>query len=160
MAVVVLLALAIALVRREGSPASSTTRSEPSPPTTSITAASTTPPTTATRSDVVPLGPPPHEEGEPEAEGRGSATLTAQRWPLTQVLPKVTPGWRIDYRVDGDHLVLEVTLRAILNRPEQLAAYERDLRRFKAEALAWLGSVGADPAMFTMEWRPAEAAAL
>ena len=55
---------------------------------------------------------------------------TAQRWPLIDALPKDAPGWRIDYRVEGERLVLTVTLRAVLNRSEQLEAYRADLRAY------------------------------
>ena len=116
--------------------------------------------TTTHPSDVVPLAPRPHEEGHPEIEGRGTDTVTAQRWPLVRSLPKTTTGWRIDYRIDAEQLVLVVTLRPVLNHGHQLERYRTDLRRYKAEALDWLRSVGANPAESVIEWRPQEAAAL
>ena len=109
---------------------------------------------------MVPLGPPPHEQEVPEIEGRGTDTVTAQRWPLTASLPKSTPGWRIDYRIDAEQLVLVVTLRPVLNHGHQLERYYADLRRYKAEALGWLGSAGSDPAAHPTEWLPADAAGL
>lgn len=95
-----------------------------------------------------------------EIERRGMGDPLEQRWPLIQVLPKDAPGWRIDYRVEAERLVLTVGLRAVLNRPDQLEAYPADLRAYKAEALEWLRSVGADPADYAIEWRPPEAAGL
>ena len=83
-----------------------------------------------------------------------------RRWPLTLALPKDAPGWRIDYRVEGEQLVLTVTLRAILNRADQLDAYQADLATYKAAALDWLASEGVGPETFAIEWRPPEAAGL
>lgn len=81
--------------------------------------------------------------------------------PLTRRLPRDTPRYRIDYHggADGNPLVLEVELRVILNRPDQLAEYDRQLLACKVEALEWLRSVGADPA-YRIEWNPPEAASL
>jgi hypothetical protein len=84
-----------------------------------------------------------------------------QTQPLVRHLPHDSVHFNVDYLVVGEaELVLEVELRVILNRPEQLATYEADLRAYKAEALEWLRSVGADPAAYAIEWRPAEAATL
>ena len=132
--------------RVESAPAEEpATAPEPRAPEGSLpTATSTVPPTTA----------------RPEIERRGMGDPVAQRWPLTNALPKDAPGWRIDYRVEGERLLLAVTLRAVLNHPEQLEAYRADLRTYKAQALDWLRSMGADPADYRIEWRPPEAAAL
>ena len=113
-----------------------------------------TAPTPSTTTTVPPTTRPP------EIERRGMGDPVAQRWPLTQALPKDAPGWRIDYRVEGERLVLAVTLRAVLNRPDQLEAYRADLRTYKAQALEWLRSTGADAGTYPIEWRPPEAAAL
>jgi hypothetical protein len=92
----------------------------------------------------------------------GPVDRLEQLRPLTQRLPHDEAHFRIDYRVVGAdwQLELEVTLRAILNRPEQLEDYRAQLRAYKAEALAWLRSVGADPAGYHIEYLPPEAAAL
>jgi hypothetical protein len=121
-----------------------TTPESSAPEAPLLTTTSTVPPTTA----------------RAEIERRGMGDPVAQRWPLTNALPKDAPGWRIDYRVEGERLVLAVMLRAVLNRPEQLEAYRADLRTYKAQALDWLRSMGADPAAYPIEWRPPEAAAL
>ena len=102
----------------------------------------------------------PTTTAPPEIERRGMGDPAAQRWPLIEALPRDAPGWRIDYRVEGERLVLTVTLRAVLNRSDQLEAYRADLRAYKAQALEWLRSTGADPAAYAMEWRPPEAAGL
>jgi hypothetical protein len=119
---------------------------EPAPPDKAPAPAPTTtttvPPTTA----------------PPEIERRGMGDPLAQRWPLIDALPKDAPGWRIDYRVEGERLVLAVTLRAVLNRPDQLEAYRAALRTYKAQALDWLRSMGADPGAYPIEGRPPEAA--
>ena len=106
------------------------------------------------------LIPAPTTTAPPEIERRGMGDPAAQRWPLIDALPRDAPGWRIDYRVEGERLVLTVTLRAVLNRPDQLEAYRAALRAYKAQALEWLRSTGADPAAYAMEWRPPEAAGL
>ena len=84
-----------------------------------------------------------------------------QTQPLVRHLPYDHAHFAVDYHVDeAGGLTLEVELRAILNRPEQLPAYEANLRAYKAEALEWLRSVGADPTAYPIEWRPPEVAAL
>jgi hypothetical protein len=122
---------------------------EEPPPTTPVSE-----PTPATTTTIVTTTAPP------EIERRGMGDPTAQRWPLINALPKDAPGWRIDYRVEGERLVLTVTLRAVLNRPEQLEAYRADLRAYKDQALEWLRSRGTDPGTYPIEWRPPEAAGL
>ncbi len=84
-----------------------------------------------------------------------------QTEPLTRRLPHDSDHFRVDYRLDDEgRLVVEIELRAVLNRPEQLAAYEDQLRAYRGEALAWLRSVGADPASLDLLYRPPEAASL
>ena len=81
--------------------------------------------------------------------------------PLTQRLPYDAPHFRVDYRVGAaGELTVQITLKAVLNRPDQLQAYRADLRAYKAEATEWLRSAGADPGALSIEWRPPEAAAL
>lgn len=124
----------------ETAPMETTTPQAPPPASTTTTL----PPTTA----------------PPEIERRGMGDPVASRWPLVELLPKDTPGWRIDYRVEAERLVLVVTLRAVLNRADQLEAYRAALATYKAQALDWLRSAGADPRAYAIEWRPPEAAGL
>lgn len=121
------------VIAEEPAPVETTTSQAPPASTTT-----TLPPTTA----------------PPEIERRGMGDPVARRWPLVELLPKDAPGWRIDYRVEAERLVLVVTLRAVLNRPDQLEAYRTDLATFKAQALDWLRSAGADPQAYAIEWRP------
>lgn len=97
-----------------------------------------------------------------EAQRRlDSVDRLEQTQPITQHLPHDAPHFRVDYRVGAnDALSLQVTLRAILNRPDQLEAYRGDLRAYKAEALDWLRSQGAEPKAYRIEWLPPEAAGL
>lgn len=92
----------------------------------------------------------------------GPVDQLEQLRPLTQRLPHDEAHFRIDYRVVGAdwQLQLQITLRAILNRPDQLEGYRQQLRAYKTEALAWLSSAGADPAGYRIEYLPPEAAAL
>lgn len=97
-----------------------------------------------------------------QAPAVGPVDQLEQLRPLTQRLPHDEAHFRIDYRVVGAdwQLHLQITLRAILNRPDQLEGYRQQLRAYKAEALAWLSSAGADPAGYRIEYLPPEAAAL
>ena len=117
-------------------------------------------PSSAPEATTTTVTPAPTTTAPPEIERRGMGDPAAQRWPLIDALPRDAPGWRMDYRVEGERLVLTVTLRAVLNRPDQLEAYRADLRAYKAQALEWLRSVGADPGAYPIEWRPPEAAGL
>ena len=99
------------------------------------------------------------------AAGAGPDTKTdalERSQPLLHVLPHETSHYTIDYRVlpDGNHLALTITLKAILNRADQLAAYQAELKSYKAEALAFLRSQNQDPAAYQITHGPAEAANL
>lgn len=66
--------------------------------------------------------------------------------PLTRHLPHDSARFRIDYHLDAaGGLFLTIELRVVLNRADQLVGYDEELRTCRAEALAWLRSVGADP---------------
>lgn len=127
----------------------------PAPPpvvkvTTTVEATTTTTPTTT--------GPP--TTAAPEIEGRGRGAPVEARWPLLRALPHEAEGWRIDYRVEAGQLVLSVTVRAVLNRADQLEASWGELRSAKAEVLAWLASAGQAASTYRVEWRPAQTAGL
>ena len=115
------------------------------PTTTTTTSAPTTSTTAA-----VGAGP----DAKPDA--------LEQTQPLLHVLPHETSHYTIDYRVlpDANHLALTITLKAILNRADQLAAYEGQLKSYKAEALEFLRSQNQDPAAYPITYDPAEAANL
>ena len=135
--------------RRPDSRAEPVIADEPVPMETTTSQAPPPAPTTTTL---------PPTTAPPEIERRGMGDPVASRWPVVEILPKDTPGWRIDYRVEAERLVLVVTLRAVLNRADQLAAYWAALATYKAQALDWLRSAGADPRTHAIEWRPPEAA--
>ena len=80
---------------------------------------------------------------------------------LAQALPHATAHYRIDFTVGADgRLRLTVTLLVVLNSRGDLAGYQADLRRYKAEALEFIGAQGDDPASYTLRYLPPEAAAL
>ena len=80
---------------------------------------------------------------------------------LAQALPHSTPHYRIDFSVGaGGRLLLVVTLLAVLNDPGDVAGYLAQLRRYKAEALAFIAAQGDDPRTYTVTYLPPEAAAL
>ena len=79
--------------------------------------------------------------------------------PLTRHLPHDSAHFRIDYHLDAaGALFLTIELRVVLNRADQLVAYDEELRTYRAEALAWLRSVGADPDSLAVTYRPPLAA--
>ena len=98
--------------------------------------------------------------------GAGSRGLAAtdrleHRHRLAQSLPHATPHYRIDFTVGADgRLRLVVTLLAVLNDPRDLAGYQAELRRYKAEALEFIAAHGDDPSSYTVVFLPPEAAAL
>ena len=74
---------------------------------------------------------------------------------LAQALPHATAHYRIDFAVAPDgRLALRVTLLAVLNHPRDLAAYQAELRRYRAEALAFIEAQGDDPATYTVTFFP------
>jgi len=130
----------------------------------------TTAPPTSTRSAaapttvVVPTSTSSTSTTIPPAELKrqlAGVDLLERVQPLTQRLPHDSPHFNIDYRVGADwSLTLQITLRAVLNRADQLDQYRDQLRAYKAEALEWLRSVGADPGALRIEYLPPEAARL
>jgi hypothetical protein len=82
--------------------------------------------------------------------------------PLVHVLPHETLHYKIGYRVvgNGDRLALTVTLNAVLNRADQLGQYQAELKSYKAEALAFLRAQSQDPAAYSIDYDPPEAASL
>lgn len=80
--------------------------------------------------------------------------------PLVHVLPHSTSHYRIDYRVAGHHLVLTITLLAVVNHAYQLDAAMAQLRQYKEEALDFLRTQGEDPAKYSITYQPPETTAL
>ena len=76
---------------------------------------------------------------------------------LAQVLPHVTAHYRIDFTLIADgRLALRVTLLAVLNGPRDLARYEAEVSRHRAEALAFIVAQGDDPATYTVTFLPSD----
>lgn len=74
---------------------------------------------------------------------------------LALALPHATAHYRIDFAVAADgRLALRVTLLAVLNDASDLGAYQADLRRYRAEALAFIEAQGDDPATYTVTFLP------
>ena len=96
----------------------------------------------------------------PSTEADAGATEQGQ--PLIEALPRSTTHYKIDYKLDENDrsFLLTVTLFAVLNHAYQLPEYRAQLVEYKAEALTWLRSNGADPADYEIVYRPAEASAL
>jgi hypothetical protein len=90
----------------------------------------------------------------------GTAGLAAtdrleRRHRLAEALPHATAHYRIDFAVAADgRLAVRVTLLAVLNQPRDLAAYQAELRRYRAEALAFIEAQGDDPATYTVTVLP------
>lgn len=96
---------------------------------------------------------PPDEDHHEEVEGAGQGNPVEQRWPIVALLPHVTQHWRVDYRLDGERLLLTGTIRVILNRGDQLPQARLDYQTYRAEATAWLAENGANGVPVT--WTPA-----
>lgn len=79
------------------------------------------------------------------------------RFPVTQSLPYETTTWKVDYRTEGAHLILRITLTPIVNRSEQAADRRAALKQAKTEVLAWLESKGAAAGTYGIIWQPTEA---
>ena len=74
---------------------------------------------------------------------------------LAQVLPHASAHYRIDFTVVADgRLALRVTLLAVLNQARDLPAYQAELARYRAEALAFIAAQGDDPATYTVTFLP------
>lgn len=74
---------------------------------------------------------------------------------LAGALPQATAHYRIDFTVAADgRLALRVTLLAVLNQARDLAIYQAELRRYRAEALAFIEAQGDDPATYTVTFVP------
>ncbi|MFP5319468.1 MAG: hypothetical protein ACLGI2_14400 [Acidimicrobiia bacterium] len=97
----------------------------------------------------------------PFAQGRQRTDRLEREQPLARVLPHQTTHYAIDYRVAADgSLELTVRLFAVLNDVDQLAQYEEQLRRYKAEALEFIRAQGEDPGRYRITYGPPDAAAL
>ncbi|HVL07034.1 MAG TPA: hypothetical protein VM388_13675 [Acidimicrobiales bacterium] len=115
-------------------------------------------------------GPPPPPPATPEPSavlpsvtaappvgGRGldRTDRLERQHRLAQALPHDTPHYRIDFTVAADgRLALRVTLLAVLNQARDLPAYQAELARYRAEALAFIAAQGDDPATYTVTFLP------
>lgn len=97
----------------------------------------------------------------PFAQGRQQTDRLEREQPLARALPHQTSHFGIDYRVAADgSLELTVHLFAVLNDADQLAQYEEQLRRYKAEALDFIRAQGEDPGRYRIVYQPPDAARL
>lgn len=131
-------------------------RCHPSPPPTPVPVTTTVAEQTE---DVGPGAATPTEPSTSTSLGGVSTTLNLngtdaqeQTWPITSLLPKVTPHWRADYTVDGGTLALSVRIAVVLNRADQLPQARADYQTYRAEATAWLQVHGA--ATYLVTWTP------
>lgn len=128
-------------------------RPSPEPTTTTATPQPTwltTPKPTPTPSTVITV-----DSTGPGSRGLAATDRLERRHRLAQALPHSTPHYRIDFTVDADErLRLVVTLLPVLNDTRDLAAYRAELRRYKAEALAFIAAQGDDPSTYTVAFLP------
>ena len=121
-----------------------TPTSRPPTPSSAASAAPTTSPTTRAATP-----------GQRGAAGLAATDRLERRHRLAQALPHATANYRIDFTVAADgRLAVVVTLLAVLNGPRDLARYEAELTRYRAEALAFIASQGDDPATYTVTFIP------
>lgn len=106
-----------------------------------------------------------------EQQARERTNSLQRQYPLLAHVPHETLHFKIDYLFrakseDGEGLeseqvlVIKVSLFAVLNRPDQRQSYLDDLKQYKQEALDYIKSTGEDPAKYTIEYNPPEAASL
>lgn len=78
---------------------------------------------------------------------------------LNGFLPIQTPDYRIDYSYDTTtkQYLYTITLYAIINRPDQYAAYVEQLKQFKQEALDYISSHGGDASKLLIQYLPPQA---
>ena len=150
-----LLVMAMALA---GCAPPATSSEAPSGPTTS--SGPPTWPTTRTRA-TTPTTVTTTPTAGPGSRGLAGTDRLEQQHRLAQALPHSTPHYRIDFAVGADgRLRLVVTLLAELNSSQDLAGYQAQLRRYKAEALEFIRGRADDPASYSVAYLPPEAAAL
>lgn len=95
--------------------------------------------------------------GEKQRQIDASDSLE-QQFKIVSALPHETTHYKITYQVTADGPpILQITLHAILNRPDQLEQYNQDLKDYKTEALTYIRSKGDDPKKYPIEYDPAEA---
>jgi hypothetical protein len=110
----------------------------------------TTPPATTTRLPATPTTAPALGTA-----GLAGTDRLERSHRLAQVLPVATAHYRIDFTVGADgRLAVTVTLLAVLNAPRDLAAYQADLHRYRAEALAFIAAQGDDSSTYTVTLVP------
>ena len=118
--------------------------SRPPTPSSAASAAPTTSSTTA-----------PPTPGPRGAAGLAATDRLERQHRLAQALPHATANYRIDFTVAADgRLAVVVTLLAVLNGPRDLARYEAEVARYRAEALAFIAAQGDDPATYTVTFLP------
>ncbi len=83
-----------------------------------------------------------------------------QQNPFLAKLPHETLEYKIDYELvsggEGEAgIILVVELYAIINRPDQRAAYEAQLREYKQKALQWIQLQGIEPNKYPITFIPA-----
>ncbi len=99
-----------------------------------------------------------NEDQQRDINGSGGPETTHK---ILQYIPHSTLDYRIDYRTGtDDSIILEITLLATFNRPDQRSLYEQELRQYKKEALDYLRSKGEDPGKYQIEYDPPEAKSL
>lgn len=118
--------------------------SRPPAPSTAASAGPTT-------SSTTPAATPDH----PRTAGLAATDRLERQHRLAQALPHATAHYRTDFAVAADgRLAVRVTLLAVLNGPRDLARYEAEVARYKAEALAFIAAQGDDPATYTVTFLP------
>lgn len=74
--------------------------------------------------------------------------------PFTSELPHDEAHFHVDYRAAGGGVVLEITLKVIVNRADQLPQARLDLTAYRAEALSFLAAHLVGPSTYPIEWNP------
>lgn len=75
---------------------------------------------------------------------------------LTQFLPYSNLHLKIEYVVVGKEPTIKITLYAIINRPDQLENYKKQLKQYGQEALDWIKSKDIDSEKLSIKWLPSD----
>jgi len=90
-----------------------------------------------------------------DVSGVDQRWLDADLWRFLQSLPEAAEGYRIESNgFSAGTPSIEITLYAILNRPDQWCGFLQQTQDFADHALAWIRAQGVAPEALAITWEP------